>query len=145
MVNQPPWPALRHLELAADAGDEAVEECVESELRPARIQMLDGFGMARCAGLRRKILASWLARAPGSQAGGELAGDLESLRLGALGVLDVDCNGNHVDPHSSKGDSLVVTHAGAETKAEGVVGHRVARGRFDAGVLRRRTSERGWI
>ena len=99
MVDQPLGQASRQHELAVGDGDEAVAERMEPEFCPARladarIEMLDGFEVAGCAGLGRKhprprrpveLLAFG---EPALQDRGELAGDRELQRLAALGVVD---------------------------------------------------------
>ena len=108
VVDQPLGQAGRQHELAVGDRDEAVAECMEPEFRPARladarIEMLDGFEMAGRAGLGRKHPSVHLRREPiplgktALQDGGNLAGDRELERLAALGVLDADSHGRHVD------------------------------------------------
>ena len=108
MVDQPLGQAGRQRELAIGDGDEAVARRMEPASRPARladarIEMLDGFEMVGSADLGRKHPTACL---PGElfplgeatlQDGGGLAGDGELQRLAALGVLDADGHGRHVD------------------------------------------------
>lgn len=137
MVDQPLGQAGRQHEFAVGDGDEAVAERMEPEFRAARladarVEMLDGFEMAGGAGLGRKHPAP---RLPGEslplceaalQDRGELAGDRELQRLAALGVVDADGHGGHVDLRPSKRDHLGEAHAGVEAESKGVAGHRVA-------------------
>ena len=109
MIHQSLGQAGREHELAVGDGDEAVAQGMEPEFRPAgladaRIEMLDGFEMAGRAGLGRKHPAPRLLGEPlplreaALQDGRELAGDRELQRLAALGVVDADGQGGHVDP-----------------------------------------------
>ena len=145
MVDQPLGQAGRQHERAVGDGDEAVAERVEPELRSAlladaRIEMLDGFEVAGRAGLDGEHPAARLPcellplGEPALQDGGELAGDRELQRLAALGVVDADGHGRHVDLRPREHDHLGEAHAGIEAEAEGVTRHRVAHRGLEAPV-----------
>lgn len=68
------------------------------------------------------------------QYGSELAGDGELQGLAALGVLDADGHGRHVNLRPGEPGHLGEAHAGVEPKAEGVAGHRVAHRGLEAPV-----------
>lgn len=70
---------------------------------------------------------------PALQDGGELAGDGELQRFAALGVVDADGHGGHVDLRPGERDYLGETHSGVEAEAGEVADDRVAR--CGAGVL----------
>ena len=145
MVDQPLGQAGRQHELAVGDGDEAVAERMEPEFRPAGladagIEMLDGFEMAGGAGLGRKhpgprLPVELLAfGAPALQDRGELACDRELQRLAALGVVDADGHGLHVDPRPGERNHLGEAHAGVEAEAERVARHGVPHRRLEAPV-----------
>lgn len=145
MVDQPLGEAGRQHELAIGDRDEAVAERMEPELRAAgladaRVQMLDGFEVAGRAGLGRKHprlrfpRKSVPLREPALQDGGKLSGDREFQRLAALGVLDADGHGRHVDLRPGEGNHFREPHSGVESEAEGVAGDRVAHRRLEAAV-----------
>ena len=126
---------------------------MEPELRPARladarVQMLDGFEVAGRAGLRWKDPALGLPRdpvplrEPALQDGGKLPGDRELQRLAALGVLDADGHGRHVDLRPGEGNDFREPHAGVEAEAEGVADDRVAHRRLEATVPARQDLQR---
>ena len=111
-----------------------------ARLADARIEMLDGFEMARSARLRRKHPAPRLPGElfplgePALQDGGELAGYGELQRFAVLGILDADGHGRHVDLRRGERDHLSEAHAGVEAEAEGVASHRVAHRGLEAPV-----------
>ena len=94
--------------------------------------MLDGFEVAGRAGRGREHPAPRLPGEllplgePALQDRGELASDRELQRLAALGVLDSDGHGRHVDLRPSERDHLGETHTGVEPEAEDVGDERVA-------------------
>ena len=96
-----------------------------------RIEMVDGFEMAGCARLGRKHPASHVPAEllpvgePALQDRSELAGDRESQRFAALGVVEADGHRGHVDLRPGERVHLGEAHAGVEAEAEGVAGHRV--------------------
>ena len=155
VVDQPLGQAGRQHEFSIGDGDEAVAERMEPEFRPAgladaRVEMLDRFEMAGGAGLGRKHPAPRLPREllPLGEAalrdGGELAGDGELQRFAALGVVDADGLGGHVDLRPGERDHLGESHAGVEAESEGVADDGVAHGGLEAPVPARQHLSR-WL
>ena len=145
VVDQPLGQAGREHELAVGDCDEAVAQCMEPEFRPARlanarIEMLDRFEMAGRAGLGWKHPGPRLPREllplgeAALQDGGELPGDRELQRLAALGVVDADGHGGHVDLRPGERDHLGEAHACVEAETEGVADDRVAHGGLESPV-----------
>lgn len=145
MVDEPLGQAGRHHEFTVGDGDEAVSKRMEpkpgaARLADARVEMLDGFEMSGRAVLGRKNPASRLAGEalslgePTMEDGVELAGDRELQRLAALGVLDADGHGRHVDLRPGEGDHLREAHARVESEAEGVSDDHVAHCRLEAPI-----------
>ena len=66
--------------------------------------------------------------------GVELAGDRELQRLAALGVLDADGHGRHIDLRPGEGDHLGEAHAHVESEAECVADNHVAHRGLEATV-----------
>ena len=65
---------------------------------------------------------------------GELAGGGEVQHCAALGVVDADGHGGHVDQSPGERDYLGEAHAGVEAEAVGVARHRVAHRGLEAPV-----------
>ena len=128
---------------------------MEPESRPAGladalIELLDGFDMAGGASLGREHPAP---RLPGEllvlgeaavQDGGELAGDRKLQWLAALGALDADGHGGHIDPRPCERDHLGEAQAGLEAEAEGVADDRVAHRGLKPRCQRGSASAAGW-